>query len=233
MPVPTPTGVTPLPLAVPAPVLPPPQLPGRTVTFQKPPAPEPKPGEPKVEVPAGPKEKSEPGGALPDKPGEAPARELVFRLSGDDELNKRVLTELNPKADAQKAAGYKFPAGQPLVPAGTQYVPKTYSYPVSQSTLEPTWVAHRRLYFEQMNSERGLWDAGLLQPVFSTAHFYKDVLFWPHAIGSAVCHDRYDASAGKCLPGDPTPLYLYPPGFTAGGLLLQATTVTGFAFIFP
>lgn len=231
-PLPPPTGVTPVPVLTPPSV---PAPPGRPVAFQKPA--DPKAGEapkpPGPDKPPGEKERTDPGGALPATPGEAPSKELVFRLQGDDALNQRVLTELNPKNEKMKADSYKFPAGQPLVPAGTTYIPKTYTYPASQSTLSPLWVSHRRLYFEEMNSERAGWDAGLLQPVISTAYFYKDTLFWPHNLASGFWKDRYDVSAGKCMPGNPTPYYLYPPGFTAGGTLLEATLVTGTVFIFP
>jgi hypothetical protein len=43
----------------------------------------------------------------------------------------------------------------------------------------------------------------------------------------------YECSAGYCLPGDPTPLALYPPQLNLSGLIAQAGTVAGVSAIFP
>jgi hypothetical protein len=245
--------VKPLPQLTPQPAeVTPPAVPARVLSFQKPagetvpavpvarrqePAQDPKPAPPpanpkkdeerKIEQnPAQPpKDKSDPAAALPIRSTALPDKRDIFRLDSDQVLERRILRELKKEGDP-------LPQGEPLVPPGTAYQPKTGTYPPSQATLEPNWVAHRPLYFEQPNPERGLWDAGLFQPVVSSAAFYKDVLFWPHNIATRACRGRYDVSAGKCLPGNPTPYYLYPPGFTAEGLLLEASTVTGLTYIF-
>ena len=100
-----------------------------------------------------------------------------------------------------------------------------------RTLLEPNYIVHRRLYFEEMNGERTGWDLGPLQPFLSTAYFAKDVFLLPHNWASGFHKNRYDTSAGKCLPGSTTPYYLYPPGFTVSGLMFQVPLVTGLAFV--
>ena len=38
--------------------------------------------------------------------------------------------------------------------------------------------------------------------------------------------EKYEVSAGKCLPGDPASFYLYPEEFSVTGLVGQAAAVT-------
>ena len=99
--------------------------------------------------------------------------------------------------------------------------------------LEPGYVVHRRLHFEQRNAERTGWDFGALHPFVSALHFYTDVLTWPGSLASGCASGFWDTSAGKCLPGSPSPLYLYPPGLTISGGLAQGAIITGAAFLFP
>ena len=112
---------------------------------------------------------------------------------------------------------------------------KTYAqrvYPPSKVELEPGYVVHKRLYFEEKNAERYGWELGAAQPFVSAAYFYKDFAFLPYHFASNLC-ERYDTSAGKCLPGSPVPYYIYPPGCSWTGLLAEAGVVTGLTFIFP
>ena len=95
------------------------------------------------------------------------------------------------------------------------------------------YLVHRRLYFEEVNAERYGWDAGPIQPVFSAMYFYRDCLMWPHNLASGLWRERYDTSAGKCLPGNTVPYYLYPEEITLFGATVGAVAVTGAAFIFP
>ncbi|MGL4423933.1 MAG: hypothetical protein ACRCZF_24985, partial [Gemmataceae bacterium] len=126
-----------------------------------------------------------------------------------------------------------FPPIAKVTPPGTVYVPKTGEYPPSHIKLEPNYIVHRRLYFEEKNSERYGWDIGPAQPVFSAVYFYKDVLFWPHNLASGLWKERYDTDAGKCLAGSPVPYYMYPPGFTVSGTVTEAVILTGAAIILP
>jgi hypothetical protein len=88
------------------------------------------------------------------------------------------------------------------------------------------------LYFEQPNIERGLWDFGVFAPVLSVGKFYWDIATLPYHWGTRP-GQHYDTSAGKCLPGDPIPFYLYPPELSLTGVAAQAAAVTGAFFIFP
>ena len=181
---------------------------------------------PEKEKGKGDAEPDKPAGALPIDPTAAPNREEVFRMDSDPVLDRRILKELKrPETD-------KLPPPGPLVKPGTTYVSKTLSYPPMKTFREPNYVVHRRLYFEERNSERYGWDLGLLTALVSTGYFYADTLFFPHNFAAGGFRERYETSAGKCLPGDPVPYLLYPPGLTPGGLTVEAVVVTGLVFVF-
>ncbi len=156
-----------------------------------------------------------------------PSRDEVFRMISDKELDARILKDLKKSTDV------KFPAPAALKSSNEAYVSRVNTYAPIQVSVEPNYVVHRRLYFEEVNSERSGWDAGPAQFLISAGYFYKDVLFLPHNIASGFWKNRYEVSSGKCMPGNPTPYYLYPPGFTVGGTLTEAVVLTGTAFIFP
>ncbi len=158
--------------------------------------------------------------------GTLPNRQNVFRLTSDADLNSRIQQELGNRKDP-------FPKPASLSTEPLVYQPKTLTYPPMRRDREPAYVVHRRLYFEEKNSERAGWEMGFLQPFVSASYFYKDLFFLPHNVASGFWKNRWDTSAGKCLPGTPTPYYLYPQGFTVSGLMFQATLLTGLPFIFP
>ncbi|QEL16088.1 hypothetical protein [Limnoglobus roseus] len=158
--------------------------------------------------------------------GTLPSRQNVFRLTSDADLDARIQKE-------STSGKNPFPKPAPLSAEPLVYQAKTASYPPMKTFREPTYVVHRRLYFEEMNSERAGWEIGFLQPFLSAGYFYKDLFFLPHNAVSGLWKNRWDTSAGKCQPGAPTPYYLYPQGFTLSGLMFQATLLTGLPFIFP
>jgi hypothetical protein len=98
--------------------------------------------------------------------------------------------------------------------------------------VEPHYVNHGRLLFEQKNFERYGWDLGPITPVLAAGKFFWDVAWLPYHLGTRPCQ-QYDSSAGHCLPGDPVPFLLYPPELSLTGALTQAGTVAGLFFIFP
>src|SRR5262249_18466687 len=106
------------------------------------------------------------------------------------------------------------------------------TWPDMAKLVEPDYVMHTRLLFEQQNFERGLWDLGILTPVLEAGIFYFDVAAPPYHLATRPCQ-QYDTSAGKCLPGDPTPFYLYPVEFSLTGAAAEAAVITGGFFIFP
>ena len=258
-PTPYPTGELPrLAPAEPFPVAAPRGV-GRTMTFQKPAgddapaAPAPLTGlsqgkaEPKAEPKAG---KTATSPASQTKFEGAVNRSTAFRLQGDAELNRRMVNELIKEANERakeanerskqnpkdkiiaNAADYNFPEVQQVAPPGTPYVAKTVNYPPGGIFIEPTYVTHRRLYFEDRNTERYGWDLGPLQTVVSAGAFYKDVFLFPAYFASHP-HERYETSRGKCRPGDPVPYFLYPPEIDIWGYAAQASTLVGAGFVFP
>jgi hypothetical protein len=86
--------------------------------------------------------------------------------------------------------------------------------PPASMFIEPNIVTHQRLYFEERNAERYGWDLGFIQPLVSTGYYLKDLANLPFTFITKPCQ-RYDSSAGKCLPGDPVPYLLYPPEISA------------------
>lgn len=117
----------------------------------------------------------------------------------------------------------------------TQFQPPTVvkpGYGPAQAVLEPSYVVHRRLFFEEKNAERYGWELGFAQPFVSAGYFFKDVLLWPAHLTSNF-FERYDTSAGKCRPGDPVAYYLYPPNITLKGGVVEAGVVIGTAFLLP
>jgi hypothetical protein len=114
-----------------------------------------------------------------------------------------------------------------------KYQAKTSQYPPQKARYESLALVHRRLLFEELNSERYGWDFGILQPMLSSAFFYKDVILLPSTLVAGFAQGFWDTDAGKCLPGSPTPYMLYPPGVTLSGGAFEGAFLTGLRFIFP
>src|SRR5262249_24434196 len=147
----------------------------------------------------------------------------VFRLDSSAVLEDRI------RKSSANLKDLKIPP-LPDLAQGKPYVPR--SYPPAKVELEPGFVAHRRLYFEEKTAERFGGEIGAAQPFLSAAYFYRDCLFLPYKLATSP-HECYDTSAGKCLPGRPVPYYLYPPDFSWTGTAAQLGVVTGLVFIFP
>ena len=109
---------------------------------------------------------------------------------------------------------------------------KPRNYPHLPLLVEPGYVCHGRLYFEQPNFERIGYDFGVLQPGISLGVFYYDAFMLPYHIWTDL-RVRGECSAGKCLPGDPAPLRVPCERFSVTGLLGQTGTLIGFGFLFP
>ncbi len=217
------TNWAPFPMAAPkattAPVVAPPilippveqpsQLGTRVILFQKPAeAPlEPKAAQPKMAEPT----------VAPALPAKAePSKDEVFRMAGDDVRHAAIL----------KLANTQTPTTMNPAPA------RTAATPPRQALLEPGYVVHRRLFFEDKNSERYGWDLGMIQPFVSAGYFYKDLLLWPSHLGSNL-RERYSTNAGKFLPGSPVPYFIYPSEITLVGAALGALAIGGAVAIMP
>jgi hypothetical protein len=153
-----------------------------------------------------------------------PEPDLLFRRESEEQALERIRQE-NTRPGAprvifpEKAAVSKQP-----------YEPR--DFPQTASSVEPGYVAHRRLFFEQPNFDRHLWDVGYLTPYLSAGKFFYDTVLLPYHCGTEPLR-RWDASAGKCLPGDDTPLYCYGEKFSVTGLTFQVFSVAGGILIFP
>lgn len=98
-----------------------------------------------------------------------------------------------------------------------EYKPRNFA-PMTMR-VEPAYIVHRRLFFEEKNAERYGWELGFLQPFVSTAAFYQDVIFFPKHL---LTQCRYwETNAGLCLPGDPVPFLWYPPEFFGNWCSIQ------------
>ncbi len=156
---------------------------------------------------------------------EPPGPERLFKLESESALKERMRQEVRTVDPTNRVS---FPKEVQL----TKDVYMGRKFPLSREIVAPNYVCHKRLYFEQPNFERHGWDLGLLQPGLCIGKFYWDVFWFPYNAGTEPLR-HYECSAGRCLPGDPAPLMLYPPNINATGLASQATAVTGAAFIFP
>jgi hypothetical protein len=155
-----------------------------------------------------------------------PGAELLFgRLDSEWSLQERMRQENKNRPQAEKVMFPELP-----VLASTAFSNRTF--PAAAIFAEPNYVNYKRLHFEEKNSERFGWELGILQPVVSTATFYKDVFFLPSKVAS---HYRrgYETSAGYCLPGEPVPYLLYPPEVTVAGAVAQAGVLVGLYAIIP
>ncbi|MCZ2343748.1 MAG: hypothetical protein LC104_18420 [Bacteroidales bacterium] len=159
-----------------------------------------------------------------------PTRSRVFLLDGPDALERRIINDLDRQT---RRAESEFEDLPPLAPVDVQYQPKTAYYPPLKLGIEPGYVVHRRLMFEEKNAERYGWDAGLAQPLVSTLYFYRDTLLWPAKLASNR-RERYETSLGKCLPGSPVPYRVYPLEIDAFGAAVGvAGFYTGIGYLLP
>lgn len=156
---------------------------------------------------------------------EFPGLARITRRESESELFERFRQEAKGKSGTGRVF---FPQYTPI----TREPFQPRRFPLMVETVEPLAVQHGRLYFEQPNFERQGWNLGILTPAVNLGVFYYDVAMFPYHFWTRPC-DRCDSSAGKCLPGDPTPLFLYREEFSWTGLAGQSATVLGGFFIFP
>jgi hypothetical protein len=168
-----------------------------------------------------------------------PSRERIFTVYDDDQLEKAIMERLREdlKADKKWTPELEkylvFPALPVISPPGVAYQPKTVGYEPRKLMVEPGYVVHRRLHFEEKNAERTGWDLGPLQTLVSATYFWRDTLLLPQSLASGCVYGFWDTSAGKCLPGNTSPYYLYPLGLTRTGTIVEGAAITGGFFLFP
>lgn len=162
-------------------------------------------------------------GLDPRKPGSDGVAPL-FRLEGEQDLMARE----NAERDKKKLERIVFPAHAPN--SLTPFMARALS--PMQAVMEPNYVCYGRLLFEDKNSERYGWSMGPLQPMTDVLTFLGNASNLPYNFWSFPGL-WYDSSAGLCLPGDPVPYYLYPPGFSVSGFVGQALVTVALYAIFP
>jgi hypothetical protein len=156
---------------------------------------------------------------------EPPGPERLYRLESEAALNERMRQEGKTRIPADKIT---FPE---YAPVSRETYPGRH-WPPQTELAEPNYVCHRRLLFEDLNTERYGWDFGIVQPVISAAKFYADVVTLPYHLGTAPCR-CYECSAGLCLPGDPVPYLCYPPELSLTGAIAEGGAIAGVLAIFP
>jgi hypothetical protein len=157
---------------------------------------------------------------------ELPGAERLFRRESENEFLMRLRQEY--KTTQPGGGAVFFPETEPL----TREPFRPRQFPGLVRGVEPHYVCHGRLLFEQKNFERQGWDLGILTPVANLGIYYYDLALLPyHAFTRPT--QLTDCSSGKCLPGDPTPLYFYHEEFSVSGLVGQAAVVTGLFYLFP
>jgi hypothetical protein len=152
-------------------------------------------------------------------------QELFGRLDSEAALQERIRQKARERTPVERI---EFPV-EPTVGKGP-FVPRSYAQ--SKMLVEPNYVCYGRLFFEDKNSERYGWELGPLQPIVSAGLFYKDLAFLPyHAFTNPLrC---YECSAGYCLPGDPVPYLIYPPGLSLTGAVMEGGIGVALFAIFP
>jgi hypothetical protein len=158
-----------------------------------------------------------------------PDPKRVFRLESEPSLLERMAQEAKT---GENPLGVKYQFVNPDYPPVSKEKFLVRSWEPLAEWVEPPYVCYRRLYFEQINSERYGWDLGLGHPLLSAGIFYWDVAWLPyHAFTEPF--RRYECNTGYGLPGDPMPLLLYPPELNLPGALAEAAVI-GLGFVmFP
>jgi hypothetical protein len=121
-----------------------------------------------------------------------------------------------------------FPDEVPLTT--DKYAPR--AFPLALKQVEPNYVVHSRLTFEQTNFERRGYDLGFFQPALSMGLFCFDTLTFPYQLFKRPTQ-QVETGAGRCLQGDPGPMVLFPPEISITGILGQVAAGAGVWLGFP
>jgi hypothetical protein len=247
--------------AAPAPLLPAvnqPVPPPRTLYFQKDPAVPAKP-QPPSNAPAAPAKPVVQQVAAMQPPGEVgevrlpppirriitqiglPSNEVLFSLQTENQIIQQLKAEVGDNPTFSKVPK-DLPLNSQLPPEQRQgvggYEPLSTvaftgrNFPPITRQVEPGYITHHRLYFEEPNAERYGWEAGPLQPFVSVGYYFFDFGLLPYKFMTRHCQ-RYDTNYGKCLPGDPVPYLLYPVELSVTGGLAEAGTIVALFALFP
>lgn len=220
---PAPVRTEPIPVPTWTPVAPDSRI--KTVTFSRPPATQ-------VHANANARMNAQVPGGRPKMDTDAdyfrtelPGADRLFERKSESQFYDTIRAEAQARGGAIRPV---FPARVPV--SKEKFQPRQFKEMVE--TIEPSFVMHRRLLFEQPNFDRHGWELGNLQPGVSTLRFVYDVVALPYHTWTRPL-EKWDSSAGKCLPGDATPLFLYREQLSFTGLVAQAGVVAGGFLAFP
>lgn len=171
------------------------------------------------------------GAAEEDKPEfqvqtSPPDLRRLSQLDSDSKLEERIRQETLERTKNEQVV---FPE-EPIL-SREVYMGRVGLWPVRDLVVEPNYVAHGKLYFQQLNTERYGWDLGPVTPLVCVGKFYYDLLTVPITFGARPC--EREANTGYALPGDPVPLLLYPPEITITGAVLEVGVIAAIAAVFP
>ena len=167
---------------------------------------------------------------------ELPGPQRLFTRESEAQFYERVRQEVkkqvgaNPPIFPEQMAITKERYSQPAYPRVDPLL--KLPFPQMVEMVEPSYVCHRRLLFEQPNFERVGHNFGMAQPIVQLGVFYYDVAMLPYHYCSDL-RNRGECNVGKCLPGDPAPLTVPIERFSVTGIIGQAGAVIGGFYLFP
>lgn len=133
-----------------------------------------------------------------------PGSSELFRLESEAHWRERM------RRDARQNYPFTrldFPeSGRPSALENTM----AREWPLRMQLVEPNYLCYRRLFFEDINTERYGWDLGVLQPFASVGSFYWNLGALPLRLLATPVRN-YECNGGYYLPGDPVPYMIYPP----------------------
>lgn len=153
-----------------------------------------------------------------------PGPQRLFLRESEAQFFERLAQDMKKQKGGGRAI---FP--EDIVISKEPYKPRNFQR--MTETVEPCYVCHGRLFWEQPNFERTGHSLGVLTPAVCLGVFYYDTLLLPYHAFSEF--RNYDCNVGKCLPSDPAPLLLPRERFSVTGLVGQAGAITGIGFLFP
>jgi hypothetical protein len=156
-----------------------------------------------------------------------PSREKLFHLATEEELYEQI------RQDNRATEPKTVPFPEEPVLSKNRFVGSVpRHFPATAEVVEPHYLCYQRLLFEDKNSERFGWDLGIVQPLVSSGIYFYDLLTLPYHLFTRPC-ERFECSAGYCLPGDPVPYLIYPEECSWTGAVAEVGTVVALFAIFP
>ncbi len=166
---------------------------------------------------------------------ELPGPQRLFTRESESQFFERLAQDIRKQPGARAL----FPPEQVINRQSVTQMPFPRRDPITKKpfelrdcSVEPFYVCHGRLFFEQPNFERTGWNFGVFQPAISLGVFYYDLALLPYHACSDL-RGSGECSVGKCLPGDPAPLLVPRERFSVTGAVGQTGVILGGLYLFP